>query len=143
MSKKMVVRFFIWSLLGLLASTAMVIAAVVVGVLSNAFVVRGNDVVGIHRNGSVIVAVTMASAGALVLIAACIGQFVAWIGAVLNTYELADKTWFVILLVAGLLSVGFIVTLVYVLIGPDSTQVASAQRVIGSKDDAQRPQPVG
>jgi len=145
MSKKLVVRFFVWSLLGLAASTAMIIAAVAVAVLSDALILRGNDVVGIHRNASVIAAVVMASLGLFVLVAAGVGQFVAWIGAVLNTYELPDKTWFVILLVTGLLSIGFVATLVYVLIGPDGTQrqLTSERAVIGSENDAQRPQPVG
>ena len=45
----------------------------------------------------------------------------AWIGALVNTSALDDKTWFVILLVLGVLSFGFIPMLVYVLAGPDGT----------------------
>jgi len=44
---------------------------------------------------------------------------VAWIGAVLNTANLADKTWFIVVLVGGLLGVGFLVTVAYVVAGPD------------------------
>ena len=54
----------------------------------------------------------------------------AWIGAVVNTSRLEDKTWFVVLLVLGLLSFGFIAMLVYILAGPDGTATtpqASAQ----------------
>jgi hypothetical protein len=69
----------------------------------------------------------MAAVGALVLIIASVGQFVAWVGAVVNTFALEDKTWFVILLVAGLVSLGFIATLVYVLAGPDGTKQVTAQ----------------
>jgi MFS family permease len=145
MSKKLVVRFFVWSLLGLGASIAMIVAAVVIALLSDAFVLRGDEVVGVNRNAAVIVAVAMAAVGVLVMIAAGVGQFVAWIGAVVNTYDLADKTWFVILLIAGLLSVGFVATLVYVLIGPDGTQqqVPPVRSGIGPEDDAERRQPVG
>ena len=57
----------------------------------------------------------------LAIIGGSLGQFVAWIGAVVNTARLDDKTWFVVLLVLGLLSFGFIAMLVYVLAGPDGT----------------------
>lgn len=51
-------------------------------------------------------------------------QLVAWIGALINTYALQDRTWFVVLLVGGLLSlmfgiVGFAVMVAYLLGGPD------------------------
>jgi hypothetical protein len=38
----------------------------------------------------------------LVMLAAAVSQFVAWVGAVINTAGLKDKTWFIILLVTGL-----------------------------------------
>jgi hypothetical protein len=127
MSKKLVVGIFVWSLLGLVASAALIIAAIAIAALSDSLIMRGDDVVGIERNPSVVAAVTMAAVGALVLIIASVGQFVAWVGAVVNTFALEDKTWFVILLVAGLVSLGFIATLVYVLAGPDGTKHVTAQ----------------
>jgi hypothetical protein len=51
-----------------------------------------------------------------------IAGLVAWIGALINTAQLADKAWFVLLLVLGLLSFGFIAMVAYVIAGPDSTQ---------------------
>jgi hypothetical protein len=127
MSKKLLVGIFVWSLLGLVASAALIIAAIAIAALSDSLIMRGDDVVGIERNPSVVAAVTMAAVGALVLIIASVGQFVAWVGAVVNTFALEDKTWFVILLVAGLVSLGFIATLVYVLAGPDGTKQVTAQ----------------
>jgi hypothetical protein len=53
------------------------------------------------------------------------GSFAAWIGAVFNTANLTDRTWFVVLLVGGLLSIGFVVTLAYVIGGPDGRPAAS------------------
>jgi len=47
---------------------------------------------------------------------------VAWAGALLNTARLADKAWFIALLVLGLISFGWVGLLAYVLYGPDSTQ---------------------
>lgn len=60
---------------------------------------------------------TAVAAGGLV-------QLVAWIGALINTYPLQEKTWFVVLLVGGLLGlafgvVGFAVMVAYLIAGPD------------------------
>jgi hypothetical protein len=57
-------------------------------------------------------------------VAGGIVQLAAWIGALLNTYLLADKTWFVVLLLGGLFSVafgvvGFAVMVAYLIGGPD------------------------
>ena len=72
--------------------------------------------------------VGLACIGILAIVAGVFGQFVAWIGALVNTARLDDKAWFVVLLVLGLLSFGFIAMLVYVLAGPDGT--ASPRRGI-------------
>jgi hypothetical protein len=55
-----------------------------------------------------------------------ITRFVAWVGAVLHTAELEDKTWFIVLLVAGLLSFGFIAMIVYLIAGPDDPRPVTA-----------------
>jgi hypothetical protein len=44
---------------------------------------------------------------------------VAWIGALLNTAQLDDKTWFVVLLLLGLFSFGLLAMIAYVIAGPD------------------------
>jgi hypothetical protein len=127
-SKKLVVAIFVWSLLGMIASVALIIAAIAVAVLSDSLIMQGDDVVGIERSPSLVAAVVMASVGVLVLILASIGQFVAWVGAVVNTFALEDKAWFVILLVAGLVSLGFVATLIYVIIGPDGSKVTAPRQ---------------
>ena len=48
-------------------------------------------------------------------------SLIAWIGALLNTARIADKVWFVLLLVLGLFSFGFIAMIAYVIAGPDGT----------------------
>jgi hypothetical protein len=64
-----------------------------------------------------IVGFTVAAVGGLV-------QLVGWIGALINTYPLPDKTWFVVLLAGGLIGlgfalVGFAAMVAYVIAGPD------------------------
>jgi hypothetical protein len=63
----------------------------------------------------VIVAALVAGGGTIAAVAS-------WIGALLNTVRLDDKTWFIALLVLGLFSFGWIAMVAYVLAGPDSTK---------------------
>lgn len=71
--------------------------------------------------GGIVAGGVLASIGGIV-------QLVAWVGALLNTYQLADKAWFAVLLIGGLLGfamgiVGLVTMAVYVLAGPDGVAV--------------------
>ena len=76
--------------------------------------------------------VGLISAGVLVGMAGAILQIAVWIGALINTYASPEKAWFVVLLIGGLLGVvglilaPFVVMVVYLLIGPDVEQPATA-----------------
>jgi hypothetical protein len=128
MSKQTVTRLFVGSLIAVVVG--IVFAAVGVGLAfaSGAFVVSGQDVTAVEPIRLTATAIITITVGALGIIGGAIGQFVAWIGAVINTSRLEDKTWFILLLVLGLLSFGFIAMLVYVLAGPDGTRPAVDQR---------------
>lgn len=59
-------------------------------------------------------------------------QITAWIGALVNTYQLQDKTWFGVLLAGGLIGlafslVGFAAMVAYVVSGPDSMAAGVAR----------------
>jgi hypothetical protein len=69
---------------------------------------RRSDVTGIRETLFGWVMVGLAGLAIVVMLAAAVTQFVAWAGAVINPGGLNDKTWFIILLVAGLFSFGFI-----------------------------------
>ncbi len=69
-------------------------------------------------------AVTFASLGFLITLIGGVIQIVAWIGSLINTYQLQDKTWFAVMLAGGLIGlafslVGLAVMIVYVIAGPD------------------------
>lgn len=87
---------------------------------------------GIRENAFGWVMVGLAGMAALVMIAAAVTQFVAWVGAVINTAGLKDKTWFVILLITGLLSFGFIAMIIYLITGPDDPPRPSAEPALRS-----------
>jgi hypothetical protein len=55
-------------------------------------------------------------------------QLAAWIGALVNTYRLEDKTWFAVVLAGGLLGLafgllGFAAMVAYLIAGPDGMAV--------------------
>jgi MFS family permease len=55
-------------------------------------------------------------------------QLAAWVGALVNTNRIDDRTWFVVLLAGGILGlafplIGFGVMVAYVVAGPDGTAI--------------------
>lgn len=65
-------------------------------------------------------------AGFAIAAIGAIVQMAAWVGALVNTYQIPDRTWFVVLLVGGVLGlafglIGFAVMVAYVVAGPDGT----------------------
>lgn len=88
---------------------------------------NGQDFVP-SMDGTFWMAVSFMILGFTAVAAGGIVQLVAWIGALVNTYPLQDKTWFVVLLVGGLLGfafglVGFAVMVAYLIAGPDGTAI--------------------
>jgi len=95
---------------------------------NGALVMRGPDVIGVQATPLAWTMVGLGVVAILAMIAGFVGGLVAWIGALLNTSQLQDKTWFVLLLVLGLFSFGLVAMIAYVMGGPD-----------GTGDTAQRP----
>ena len=67
--------------------------------------------------GFMIAGFTVAAVGGII-------QLAAWIGALVNTYQLEDKAWFIVLLAGGLLGLvsgltGFAAMVAYMVAGPD------------------------
>ena len=73
--------------------------------------------------------------GGVVMAAGALVQLAAWIGALVNTYHLTDKVWFVVLLVLGLVGWGFVAMIAYLVAGPDGEQKPAIQPM------AQAPRP--
>jgi hypothetical protein len=126
-SKATVTRLFVGSVIAFVAGAILAIAAVWIAYADGAFVMRGPDVIGVQSTPLAWTIVGLAALAALAMIAGCVGGLVGWIGALLNTSQLEDKTWFVLLLVLGLFSFGLVAMIAYVIGGPDGTK-ESAQR---------------
>ena len=123
MSKSVVLRWFFGSLIGLAGGLVLLVVAGAVALANDVFIMRGPDVVGIRSGALAWTLAGLVGLALLVLMAAAVAMFVAWIGAVLNTASLPSKTWCVVLLVVGLLGLPFIAALAYVIAGPDGTAV--------------------
>jgi hypothetical protein len=121
MSKSTITRMFVGSLIAIVGGLVLMVVAFAMGLSAAQIVVHGDDVVQIGAGPLAPVAIGLMTLAALAMVGGAIGQFVAWILALLNTAQLVDKTWFVVLLILGLLSFGFIPMLIYVLVGPDAT----------------------
>jgi len=126
MAKTTIARLF-WGSLIALGGTLILLAAAGGLALANGSLVRdGPDVTGIRENAFGWVMAGLAAVAALVMIAAAVTQFVAWVGAVISTAQLQDKTWFIILLATGLLSFGFIAMIIYLIAGPEDRPAITA-----------------
>lgn len=124
MNKPTITRLFIGSLVAIAGGLVLLLLAGGLAWVNGSFVMEGPDVVGVRSTPAGWILITLAALGALILIAAAIVQFVAWIGAVINAAQLPDKTWFVVLLVTGLLSFGLIGMIIYLITAPDSERAA-------------------
>jgi hypothetical protein len=121
MSKPLINRIFVGSLAAIIAGILLALVTVAAVLCTGTWTFSGSEVTAFEPTAAVGWTFGFAIVGGLLVLAGGLGQFVAWIGALVNTARLADKTWFVVLLVTGLLSFGFIAMLVYVLAGPDGT----------------------
>jgi hypothetical protein len=108
------------------AGAILAFAAVWIAYANGAFVMSGPDVVGIESTPFAWAIVGLAILACLAMMAGFIGGFVSWIGALLNTIQLEDKAWFVLVLVLGLFSFGLVAMIAYVIAGPDGAKQPAA-----------------
>jgi len=131
MSKTSVTRLFVGAIVAVVVGAIVAIATVVAALWNGVVAVGGPDVVTIDGE---------ALAGSLVwlalAVAPIVGGFtaavVSWVGALSNTARLEDKTWFVILLALGLVSLGWVAMVAYIIAGPDGTSRAAIDRGVAS-----------
>ena len=109
MSKSTITRLFVGAILAAAVGLVLVLAAIWTAISSD-----------------VAVTVTLVAVGSLAMLAGTVAAVVSWIGALLNTWQLDDKTWFGSLLVLTLFGCGLLAMVAYVLAGPDGTSRGAA-----------------
>jgi len=87
---------------------------------------NGSDVVGVRSGSGARAALTLAVLAAILGRGSAVGGFVTWLGALAATGSRTDKSWFVVLLLLGLLTIGFLATLIYLVAGPPDEPAATA-----------------
>ena len=127
MFKATVTRLFIGGLIALGAGAIVLILAIALANANNVFVMDGNDIAAIQGGALAWALLGLALLGALTAAGGVIAGFIAWIGAVLNTWQLESKAWFVALVLTGIFNFGFIAMVIYVIAGPDGKAARPAQ----------------
>ena len=125
MTKSMVERLFIWAIVEVVAGSVVALAAIIAALANGAVVIGGPDVVTVNGEAFASSLVVLAFA-AILLAGGTVAGVASWIGALLNTSRLNDKTWFVVLLVLGIWNFGFVAMVAYIVAGPDGTGRHSA-----------------
>jgi hypothetical protein len=121
MSKSTITRFFVGSIVAVVAGIILGLAGVWFAYATDIFVMDGPDVVGVQSTAAAWSLVVVIGVAVLAVVGGLIAGLVAWIGALLNTANLEDKTWFVLLLVLGVFSFGLVAMIAYVIAGPDGS----------------------
>ena len=123
MSKATVTKLFIGSAIAVVAGAILIIAAVWIAIANDVFVMNrsGTEVVDIRGGGLAWSMLGLGIAGGVAAIGGMVGGLVSWIGALLNTSQLESKTWFLVLLLLGIFSFGFVAMIAYIVAGPDGT----------------------
>lgn len=122
MTKPTIVRLFMAAVVAGIAGGILLTVALLVAFANNVFIMSGPDVVGLRSTTLGWSMIGLSVVGGLVMMGGLVAGLVSWIGALLNTSQLVDKTWFVLLLVLGLLSFGLVAMIAYVIGGPDGTR---------------------
>jgi hypothetical protein len=126
-----------------IAGLIVVVAGLLVGGISTGLMLAfgGHFVSAANGNGNDFVPTldgffwTMVTLMIVGFSAAAVGgvlQLAAWVGALVNTYQFVDKTWFVVLLVGGFIGlgvtlVGYAVMIAYFVAGPDIPEAQPSQ----------------
>jgi hypothetical protein len=125
-SKSTVTRLFVGAVIAATAGVVVIIAAVSTAFANGVFVMDGTRVVDIQETGLAFGLLGFTIIGALAIAGGAITGLVSWIGALLNTWQIESKAWFVGLLLLGIFNFGFFAMIAYVIAGPDGKRIAAA-----------------
>jgi hypothetical protein len=136
MTKGMITRTWLAGIIG------MAIGLVIAGVATGVMLAYGGTYVSARSGsgydfvptpgGTFWSSVAFICTGGFVAVCGIIVQFVAWVGALVNSYQLQDKMWFLLTLLLGLMGFGLIVMIVYIIAAPDGYPEKAGLRAGGA-----------
>jgi MFS family permease len=124
MTKATVTRLFIGAGLAMIAGAVLAVASVSIAIANDVFVMNGSDIVGLRGSALGWAPLGFGIVGVLAIVGGLIAGLVAWIGALLNTWQLESKAWFIGLLLLGIFNLGFFAMVAYLIAGPDGKTAA-------------------
>jgi hypothetical protein len=127
-TKPTITRLFIGGAIAVIAGAILATAAIWIAIANDVFVMNGPDVVGLRGSALAWSLLAAGVVGGLTMLAGAVVGVVSSIGALLNTWQLENKSWFVVLLGLWIFSLGFIGMIAYILAGPDGTRHPSSLR---------------
>ena len=127
MSKATITKLFVGAIVAVFAGVLLAFAALWAAFVGGVFVMDGQDVTGVNGGTFAWSMFAVMLVGGVAMLAGALAGLVAWIGALMNTAQLDDKVWFIVLLVLGLFSFGVVAMIAYVVAGPDGTREPTAQ----------------
>ena len=125
MSKSTVSRLFIAAGLAMIAGAVLFVGAVAIAVAANTFVMSGSDIVGLRGSAPAWVSLGIATIGTVAFAGGLIAGLIAWIGALLDTWQFESKAWFIGLLLLGIFNLGFFAMVAYIVAGPNGPSAAT------------------
>jgi len=120
MSKSAITRLFAGAVVALVVGVLIALVTVV-GALAGGVVTLGGPAVVTVDGGAIPGTVGWLIVASLAMAGGALAAIVSWIGALMNTVQLEDKTWFLALVVLGLASFGWVAMAACILAGPDAT----------------------
>jgi len=123
-SKGTITRLFGVAVVLVIAGGVVGTAAVIAALANGAITFGGSHLVTLNAGPLAGAIVALVAAGLLGGIGS-LAAIVAWAGALINTYRLEDKTWFLAILASGLVSLGWVAMIAYAFRGPDGTSPAT------------------
>ena len=127
MSKATVTKLFIGDGLAMIAGAVLAVTAIWTAIANDVFVMNGSDIVGLRGSALGWASLGLGIVGVLAIVGGLISGLVAWIGALLNTWQLESKAWFIGLLLLGIFNLGFFAMVAYLLAGPDGKAAAPSR----------------
>lgn len=121
-SKRTVTRLFVGAIAAFGAGLVLGIAALWAALASDAIDLGGSHVVDVNGGSGAWTALGLVALASLAVLGGTVVAVVSWLGALVNTWQLEDKLWFGSLLVLGLLGLGVVAMIAYVVAGPDGTK---------------------
>jgi hypothetical protein len=128
MKKTTVTRLFVSSLIALIVGIILVAITAGLAFADDALIVNGAGVATVQENAIGLPLFVLGLFAAMALVTAAVLGVVSWIGALLTTWRLDSKAWFIALLLLGIFNFGWLAMIAYVFAGPDGVKAGQPQR---------------